>query len=306
MIQLKSVLNIPALFSVHIATFLFGLAGVLGAVIGLNAIEVTFGRTLFASVALLVVWYLTSRPSVSVKDGVTTKHPAKKPGITWLAIFSGVMLAFHWVTFFAGIQLSTVAIGLVTFSICPVFVALLEPFYFREKFKASALVAALVVLIGVVIISGVYRGELVYPAGIACGIASGFSFAVLQLVNRKLAKTAVPVAISMVQNVVATVVLLPIVAGGLADIQSGQWLLLIFLGIGCTALAHTLFINALKQVKVATASLIVAGLEPVYGIALAAFFLTQWPTPEVVLGGIIILATVIVVTYRQATDKANA
>ena len=42
------------LVSVHIATVLFGLAGVLGASVGLNAIEVTFGRTLFASLALAV------------------------------------------------------------------------------------------------------------------------------------------------------------------------------------------------------------------------------------------------------------
>ena len=107
------------LVSVHIATLLFGLAGVLGAAVGLGAVEVTFGRTFFAAVAL----YLVCR---SLNTSVSLQL---KPGSTWLLLLSGVLLAFHWVTFFASIQLSTVAIGLVTFSTCPVFVALFEPLW---------------------------------------------------------------------------------------------------------------------------------------------------------------------------------
>ncbi len=286
MAQINTAYKIPPLASVHIATLLFGLAGVLGAAVGLTAIEVTFGRTLFASIALLLVWWCSAR-----HDGAV---------VSPLVVFSGVLLAVHWVTFFASIQTSTVAIGLVMFSTCPVFVAVLEPVFFRESFKVSTLVPALLVLVGVAIISGVYRGEVVYARGIMLGIASGASFAVLQLVNRKLTNTAGPVATSMVQNVVATVLLLPIVAGGLTAIQSAQWLVLIFLGVGCTALAHTLFIDALKRVKVATASLIAAGLEPVYGILLAAIFLSQWPDSHVLIGSAIILTTVGVMTYRHA------
>ncbi len=288
MSHINTVYKVPPLVSVHIATLLFGLAGVLGAAVGLTAIEVTFGRTLFASIALLVVWWFSAR-----HDGAV---------ISVLVVFSGVLLAIHWVTFFASIQASTVAIGLVMFSTCPVFVALLEPVFFREPFKPSALLPAVLVLVGVVIISGVHRGELIYARGIMLGIASGASFAVLQLVNRKLTNTAGPVETSMVQNVVATVLLLPIVAGGLTAIQSSQWLVLIFLGVGCTALAHTLFIDALRRIRVATASLIAAGLEPVYGIVLAALFLSQWPGSHVLIGGAIILITVGVMTYSHAKE----
>lgn len=269
----------------HVATLLFGLAGVLGAAVGLTAIEVTFGRTLFASIALFVVWWFSGK-----REG-TVLNP--------LVLFSGVLLAFHWVAFFASIQMSTVAVGLVMFSTCPIFVALLEPFFYRESFKISALVAALVVLVGVIIVSGVHRGEIIYAQGILVGAASGASFAILQLVNRKLAKSSGSVATSMVQNMVAAAVLLPIVAGGLTDISTGQWLALQFLGIGCTAFAHTLFIHALKHVKVSTASLIAAGLEPVYGVVLAVFILSQWPGNHVLIGGFIILVTVGVMTRNH-------
>lgn len=282
-------LNRAPLVSVHLATLLFGLAGVLGAAVGVNAIEVTFGRTLFASLALAVVCWLAKTP---LKLHI-------KSFDSFLLLISGVLLAFHWVVFFAGIQYSTVAIGLVTFSTCPVFVSLLEPLIFKEPRGPYAVLAAFLVLLGVVIISGVHTGELVYLKGIALGIVGGFSFALLQLLNRRLASNDGALVTSLVQSCVAALVLLPVVFTGLGNIQSHQWLLLMVLGVACTALAYTLFIAALKRVKVSAASLIAAGLEPVYGVVLAAIILSQRPAPNVLIGGAIILATVMLVTVRK-------
>ena len=277
------------LAGVHVATLLFGLAGVLGASVGLNAIEVTFGRTLFASLALLVVCRVVKIP--------LWRH--LKSANRWLLFLSGALLAFHWVVFFAGIQYSTVAIGLVTFSTCPVFVALLEPFFFKEPFRLSAVLAALLVMTGVAIISGVHTGELVFLKGIFFGITGGFSFAVLQLLNRRLAGNDGALVTSLAQSGVAAVLLLPVVYTGLSSIQSHQWLLLMILGVACTAIAYTLFIAALKRLKVSTASLIAAGLEPVYGVLLAMVILSQKPSAHVLAGGAIILFTVVLVTLQK-------
>jgi len=153
------------LVSVHVATMLFGLAGVLGASVGLNAIEVTFGRTLFASLALALVCRIVKAPLRLHLKSVDSR----------LLLFSGALLAFHWVVFFAGIQYSTVAIGLVTFSTCPVFVALLEPVIYKEPLSPAAVLAAVLVMAGVVVISGVHSGELVYLKGITLGIIGGLA-----------------------------------------------------------------------------------------------------------------------------------
>lgn len=270
------------LLSVHIATFLFGLAGVLGASVGLNAIEITFGRTFFASIALaLVCWFLRAPLRLHLRSSDSR-----------LLLLSGALLAVHWVMFFASIQYSTVAIGLFTFSVCPVFVALLEPLFFKERFSWSAVVAAVIVLLGVAIISGVHTGELIYLKGITLGVISGFLFALLQLFNRRFAGNDGALVTSLVQNSVASIVLLPIVWLGLGSIEIRQWLLLIVLGVACTAVAHTLFIQALKFVRVSMASLIASGLEPVYGAVLAAIILVQVPEVHVVVGGAIVLAAV--------------
>lgn len=280
------------LVSVHVATLLFGLAGVLGASVGLNAMEVTFGRTFFASIALaMVCWYLHA----------PLRHHFYSSD-NFLLLLSGALLAIHWVMFFAAIQYSTVAIGLFTFSVCPVFVALLEPVFFKERFSRSAVVAAVIVLVGVAIISGVHTGELVYLKGITLGVISGFLFALLQLFNRRFAGNDGALITSLVQNSVASILLLPIVWMGLGAVEPRQWLLLITLGVACTAVAHTLFIQALKRVRVSTASLIASGLEPVYGAVLAAFILLQVPEFHVLLGGCIVLASVV---WISALKKAS-
>ncbi len=287
-IAIKELVRAP-LVSVHFATLLFGLAGVLGASVGLNAIEVTFGRTLFASFALAVVcWFAKTPVKLHIKS--VDSH---------LLLIAGVLLAFHWMVFFGSIQYSTVAIGLVTFSTCPVFVSLLEPLLYKEPPGPFAVLAAILVFAGVVIISGVHTGELVYIKGIALGITSGFSFALLQLLNRRLASNDGALVTSLVQCSVAALVLLPLVLTGLDAIQTHQWFLLMVLGVACTAIAYTLFIAALKCLKVSTASLIAAGLEPVYGVVLAALILSQRPETNVLIGGAIILATVVLVTTQK-------
>ena len=52
--------------------------------------------------------------------------------------------------------------------------------------------------------------------------------------------------------------------------------MLVVLGAACTALAHTLFIACMRAVTAHTASVVTA-LEPVYGIALAAWLLGEYP-----------------------------
>ena len=59
--------------------------------------------------------------------------------------------------------------------------------------------------------------------------------------------------------------------------------------VACTAVAHSLFIKGLGDVKARTAS-IIACLEPVYGIAAAALLLAEVPGLRVTLGGVVILA----------------
>ncbi len=74
--------------------------------------------------------------------------------------------------------------------------------------------------------------------------------------------------------------------------------LLSFLGVFCTAIAHTLFIKGMRRVKAQVAS-IIATLEPVYGIILAVILLKEIPSLRTISGGILIVLSALFVTSRK-------
>ncbi|MCD4722111.1 MAG: DMT family transporter, partial [Desulfobacula sp.] len=125
------------------------------------------------------------------------------------------------------------------------------------------------------------------------GIISGFTFAILALVNRRNARLCDSIAVAFYQNLFAAVFLvLPILTLQIAPPQLWDLPNLIFLGVVCTALAHTLFIKSLIFIRAQTAA-VIAGLEPVYGIILAFFMLNEIPEIRTLIGGMIIIGTTI-------------
>lgn len=203
----------------------------------------------------------------------------------------GIILAIHWSTFFKSIQVSTVAIGLITFSTFPVFVILLEPYFFKEKIKFTDILTCLITFFGVVLVVPEFQLGNNLTQGILYGIVSGFTYAVLSIINRKYVKEYSGMIIAFYEQFVATIVLIPFLFIQKPVFQFKDILLLILLGTVFTGIAHSIFITSLKGIKTKTAA-IISCLEPVYGIIFAAILLKEIPTLKEILGGIIILGTV--------------
>ena len=66
-------------------------------------------------------------------------------------IIAGVIMAIHWFTFLQTIQMSTVAIGTITFSTFPIFVTFLEPIIYKERLRVKDIVLALIMFLGILI-----------------------------------------------------------------------------------------------------------------------------------------------------------
>ncbi|MEQ9570407.1 MAG: EamA family transporter, partial [Longimicrobiales bacterium] len=121
----------PPLLSVHLAVLLFGAAGLFGKLLALPPTVIVLGRVVFASAALGAVLAARGRRG--------TDRRAGGGGPVWGLAALGLLLAVHWVTFFHAIQVSSVAVGLLTFATFPVFAALLEPLLPGERFDGAAL-----------------------------------------------------------------------------------------------------------------------------------------------------------------------
>lgn len=270
-----------AIIQVHVAVVLFGLAGLFGKLLPFHPVEIVFGRALFAAASLFLVL------------GMANHGARRRLRHDFLSILlAGVLLAFHWVCFFRAIQISTVAIGLVTFASFPAFVTILEPLAFRERFRAIDLVVTALVIVGLAII--IPKSQLGNPItrGALWGIASGGLFAFLSLINRSLIRRQGAIRIAAIENLVAAIVLLPLVSIRSARPTATQWAELAVLGTVCTAIAHALFIGSMGRLRAQAAS-VAAALEPVYGIIIALIVLGEIPGWRTVFGGAVVISAAI-------------
>lgn len=277
---------LPALFALHIAVFLFGAAGVLGKSLAVSSLMLVFGRTLFAALCLIPV--LTYQRQLHFRD------------ISKGVVLCGFLLVIHWLTFFASLNFAPVTFGLMGFASFPLFVALLEPCFFKELRRAHDAWAAISVVVGMmVMVSGTsWEDGALYALGL--GILSGFSFALLAMLNRWQGSHIPAFKLAFLQNGVAAVLLLPLVllTGDLAGNSAQTWSGLILLGAVFTALSHGLFMFSLRHLSTSFAS-IMTSLEPVYGMLLAYLFLRETPGMFELAGASIIMAATVYASYQH-------
>jgi len=281
-------MNRPArdLLRIHAAVLLFGFAGLFGKFLALTPILIVFGRVGFASLALLLAGL--------VRRDILGPIPRRS-----LLIFAalGALLAVHWTTFFESVQASSVALALITYSTFPVFVAFLEPLFFHEKLQLGDVVLAAIALAGIVVLTPSLEWGDRATQGVLWGIASGLTFALLSLLNRKFVRRHSSLTIALYQDAFAAAALLPLAIADWPTFTLRDVLLLAVLGVLCTAVAHSLFIAGLHGISARTASMI-ACLEPLYGAILAVLFFDEIPTLRTLLGGILIVGAAFVATLR--------
>jgi len=279
--------NAGGLVEIHAAVFLFGFAGLFGKWIALPALIIVFGRVVFASVFLLSA-VLFLRLPLRLKRKIDYLYTG----------FLGVILALHWFSFFRSIQISTVAIGLLTYSTFPIFATFLEPVFFSHRLRFTNVLLALVTFGGVVLVIPSFELGDSITRGALWGVVSGATFALLSILNRKMVKRYRSLKVALYQDIAATLLLIPVFFKITPRIQVHDLMLLAVLGIVFTGVSHALFIKGLVGVRAHRAG-IIACLEPVYGILLAYFLLGETPTLRVLAGGFVILGAAFIATIRS-------
>ena len=315
-----------ALIIAHVAAVLFGMTGILGALIHFAPTTITAGRAGFAAVSLLVLALLQRRPVVRA---LNVRHIR-------VLLASGIFLAVHWVTFFLAVKVGGVAVATLGFASFPAFIALLDVLVFRERIGAGE--GTLLTLVTPSFDFG-NSGTI----GLLWGLLSGLSFACLAVLNRRGSRGVDAIQVALWQNTIVFLLVLPL-AGAMSGMEAGDvstmqeaavhvagsaqkeaaghtagstqvarsthavdaagsvvatpshlaaWFWLAVLGLFCTGLSHTLFVRSLDGLDARSAGMIIA-LEPVYAIACAWWLFGDQPSLRMLAGaGLIILATVL-------------
>lgn len=262
----------------NFAVMMFGIAGVIGQYVEVPSVMVALGRVICSSIILLAIALLKKE---------SLKLESKKDYA--LIIFTGAVLALHWTSFFQSIQVSSVAIGTITFSTFPLFLTFLEPLIYREKLSVRSIVSAIILLIGVVITIPEFSMENQVTIGIAWGMLSSLTYAIITLANRYFSGKYQGRIVSLYEQGTAAVVLLPTLFLVKATWRTQDIIGVALIGCICTAFAYSMYISAQKKVKAQTAGLI-SGMETVYGILYAFILLSEIPTVREIIGGVVILS----------------
>lgn len=234
-----------------------------------------------------------------------------------LLLLSGVFLAFHFAIWITSLEYTSVASSVVLVTTAPLWVALLSPVFLKEKITRWIVFGLVVSLTGSIVVGlssscGFNDGHLTCQniaatfhgkafLGNAMALAGAFLSAGYLMVGRKVRKhVSLSSYIFSVYSVAAIVLLLLVLLTGqkVSGYSAPTYLWMVALALVPQIIGHSAFNWALKYLSAAYVSIALLG-EPVGTVILTMLFLRESPTVLELVGGILILAGIVLATRSQ-------
>lgn len=286
--------NRRAHIMLHTAVLLFGFTGIVGEYIKQHAALSGAGIVWWRMLITLLSLFFFRKIFKKLKE-IPSRERLRIMGI-------GFLVAAHWVTFFGAIQMTNASITISILASAAFFTSLIEPLILKQPFRLRDSLLGASVIIGFVFIFGFTTPDK--NAGIVVAIISALLAALFGTLNKGMVARHDVYAITLIEFV-AGVLVLSLLAPLYGFIQHGDplegmrpaladWPWLIFLAIGCTTLAFTLTMHALKALSAFTTALAI-NLEPIYTIILAAVLFGQHEEMQAgfYIGALIIILAVV-------------
>ncbi len=217
-------------------------------------------------------------------------------------IISSVFMAAHWLTYFYALKLSSIALGMLSLFTFPVMSALLEPFFVKSKLNPIHIFMGILVLVGIYILAPDLDFQSSSVKGIGFGLLSAFCYSMRILIIKQYAESYHSSMLMLYQTFMISILLLPVLFFfDVSGIQT-QYPYVLLLALLTTAIGHSLMVHSLKFFSVSTAT-IISSVQPIFGIVLAFLFLSEIPTWNTFVGGLLILITVAIESIRSQKSK---
>ena len=211
-------------------------------------------------------------------------------------LLSGLLMGAHWVTYFFALEYSNVAIGMLSLFIYPVMTVFLEPIFLKTKLETRHIPIALVAFLGIYVLMPEFKLSNNFTVGILFGLSSALFYSLRNILSKVHTASVPGETLMFYQVLILAFCMIPTVFMYDFDIVVAikeSLLPLLVLTLLTTIAGHSLFIRSLKNFSVSTVSL-VSNLSPVIGIFLAWMFINEIPTGNVLLGGGLIMTTLLV------------
>lgn len=220
---------------------------------------------------------------------------AIRENLIWLVI-SGVCLGLNWVLLFAAYMHTTVAIASLCNYMAPIIVVVIAPFVLHEPINKRKIPCVIAAFIGIVFVSGFWKGVTGDASGILMGLMAAICFVIIVICNRKM-QSINPYDKAVIQLVISAITVLPYVLiknwGTEIDWNARSIVIIIILGLVHTGLAYCLYFSGMSTLPVQTVA-ILGYLEPVVSVLCSAVILHEHMDISGWIGAVLILGAAII------------
>ena len=251
------------LIILHVAVFLAGWTGIFGRLITLGGLPLVWYRMITSVIVLASVLAFMRR----------------LPRTGWKAIMKiagcGILLALHWVAFFASIQASNVSIGVACVATSCYFTTLFDPMVNRRRIQWRNILLSFIAIAGILFIFSI---DVRYRLGIALGLLCAALYSLFSILNINVAReTKEDSATMLLYELMGGVVFLTLCIPVFRTMypaepvvpQGNDLLSLLLLGSVFTVIPFLFQLQALRKLSAFTVNM-AYNLEPPYSIAIAA------------------------------------
>ena len=225
-------------------------------------------------------------------------------------LLSGAALGASWIFLFRAYQTIGVGVSSLLYYCGPIIVMALSPLIFGEKLTGGKIAGFIAVACGAFLIAAQGLGGNMPIAGIACGIASAFCYALMVIASKGaphiegLENSTLQVSAAFVTALVLTL----ITQGAPSFLSAGvaasiDWHAVAMLGVVNTGIGCLLYFSAVAKLPVQTVA-VVGYLEPLSAVVFSAALLGEAITPVRLLGAALIIGGAIF--CELAGKRANA
>lgn len=283
--------HLKHVLELNIAVLLISTSGVLGRFISMPPPVSIWLRCVFAA---LILGGYCSYKKIDLK--IYGKRDFKS------ILLSSFFMGAHWITYFYALHLSSVAIGMLSLFTYPVITALLEPLFFKTKLNKMHILLGIIALVGIYFLAPEFNLESNLTKGVLSGLLSSVFYALRNIMMKQKVAQYQGSMLMFYQLVIISLVLWPVLFLFEVKPTSGDWMAILALALFTTAVGHTLFVMSFKNFSIGTAS-IISSVQPVYGVLFGVFLLNEIPSENTLIGGFLILTTVVIESVNSNKRK---
>lgn len=292
----------PSKYIVLAGTFFTSLSSIIIRFSEAPALVISAYRMLFTSLLLLIPVMLTSRDEFR---NITKKE-------YMLCTVSGIFLALHFASWISSIKMTTIANSTILVSCSPIFVALANYFFTKEKLSRKMTVGISMSLAGTVIIATGSLGDS--ASNMMLGNTLAFlgavfvaGYLVIGGVVRKNMSAGVYVFIVYSVSTAALFIMCLASKTPIYPYSTKEFMLFAALAFFCSILGHTVYNYMVKYVSSTLISVSTLS-EPIFASIMAIIIFREIPSVHTVIGGSVIIAGIFyyLVTNNKKNTSSNA